>query len=517
MKSKFFVITVLSVAALAMFCMLSDDSDADYISGDMERITGEDYTYGYVTLDPGTYQLEGMLDTDAQFYYASDSFANHGDYFTVVDTFDCYIRSSHDYPVFNYGIKELIEYKVLSKYNEYSDDYTRFSLKAGPIFIDLRPDTHYENTYLIIGNSYYPLDTYLYVPYDCDDVYFYSLDENVRSLWLNIENSSESERYTHKNYLATSDSDFSFDTFFLDVGTYTFRFSRDGNLAKINGDIVGPRITAGQDISIEIQDAGEYCLFSYVNGSGNPLPLLTYYSATPEVGGHPTIDDVDWEDVTSSTTYMWYEYSCTLSAGEHRIRCDGSNICFVFFSSEDAEMFKRSVIDKGIVPPIGNMGINDTSFELDYDTKIWAFCLVPGFASSTPLFYDLNMPLGYWVPMSEQTFKNIYVAANSSGKVAFKYDSTKYAIYLYDYRDAIYMPNSVLVEVSAKAAKEYLIIVVPLLTDSTDVFTADYQMYTEGLPTADNNAFLFAALSIGLCAVFFGLLLWAGRKPKWKD
>ena len=83
--------------------------------------------------------------------------------------------------------------------------------------------------------------------------------------------------------------------------------------------------------------------------------------------------------------------------------------------------------------------------------------------------------------------------------------------------DIIALPNGILVTIDTDVSKEYLLVAEAKVMDSADSFTCHYEIYTDGLPESDDNAIVFAVVAIAICAVFFGLLLISGKKPKWKD
>jgi hypothetical protein len=114
-------------------------------------------------------------------------------------------------------------------------------------------------------------------------------------------------------------------------------------------------------------------------------------------------------------------------------------------------------------------------------------------------------------------YDSIYLQANEKAKLIVDYDSASYGLYLASGRDLIVIPDNMVVELSTDISREYLLVFEPYVMNSSVAFEAEYKIYTEGLLEPDDNGTIFAVVTIGLCAVFFGLLFISGRKPKWKD
>ncbi|MDD7423958.1 MAG: hypothetical protein PUK31_03015 [Candidatus Methanomethylophilaceae archaeon] len=111
--------------------------------------------------------------------------------------------------------------------------------------------------------------------------------------------------------------------------------------------------------------------------------------------------------------------------------------------------------------------------------------------------------------------KSLYASANVPIMIQADYDMSKYMMYLVSTNYMKVIESNVLVEVTSDCAREFHILMKPNMSSGEEAYYCDYKLYTEGVPEPDDNAKLFAGLSIGLCAVFFGLLLLSGRKPKW--
>lgn len=111
--------------------------------------------------------------------------------------------------------------------------------------------------------------------------------------------------------------------------------------------------------------------------------------------------------------------------------------------------------------------------------------------------------------------KSLYASANVPIRIQVDYDMSKYMMYLVSTNYMKMIESNVLVEVTSDCAREFHILMEPNMSSGEEAYYCDYKLYTEGVPEPDDNAKLFAGLSIGLCAVFFGLLLLSGRKPKW--
>ena len=417
---------------------------------------------------------------------------------------------------------EYEDYIVFGPHNDYDDDYTKFSLKAGYLSIIFDPyNPYYNDIYLIIGGEQYYIN-HNYVPYDSDDVYFYTPSDHISTIRVNIINTPvdydvKGEMYSGDHYSTYLGNDsINPTTLSLDAGTYTFKFSRSGYFKPVV-DGRNFNFDAGVESTITLEEPGEYYFShnSYSSYVSNPLPV--YYSMSPAPssdGGHV---DVEMTKVTTHTTLKWYKRTIDLSSGTYS--CDGSSRMYVFDDPVKAKWFEDNIIYKNVTqPPWYNTGYGnlDWNFTLDTPKTIYVYTIDSSMSINNSIWINSDTySLGEILVGGES--ESMYLLANTTSKILVEYDHSKYRMFLYDSASKTLLISGKMLELNNTVSKQYWICIEPIICNSPDCYTAEYMLYTEGIPEPDGNAPLFAALCIGLCVVFFGLLFISGKKPRWKD
>ena len=415
------------------------------------------------------------------------------------------------------------EYVVYGPHNNYDDNFTRFSLKAGTFSISSMSDLY--EVYLVIGKEMIYLNAG-YIPYDTDDAYFYSIFEGVSTIEAEITNTPVDYDVKGKMYAGAYYDSWGHDTLNptlikLDAGMYTFKFSRGGSLSAISGDATELFFEAGVEKTIVLNDAGEFYFRlsnsttrNYVN---DPVPI--YYTMSNGSLFDPAPEGMDREEVVSSTVLKWYKQTITLGSGSHNI--NGSGYIYAFDSLDKATWFEENIVRKGMTfsPYYGSQsyGALGNSFELATTTTIYVYTLIQ---STERMIGTMTVDseaylIGDMIVGGDS--KSMYLLANTSSRIMVEYDHSKYVLYLYDSTNKTLLPSGVMLELNNVVSKEYWIVVEPIFCNSLECYTAEYVLYTEGIPESDGNAPLFAGLCIGLCVVSFGLLLYSGKRPKWDD
>ena len=412
------------------------------------------------------------------------------------------------------------EYVVYGPHNNYDDDFTRFSLKAG--MLSITSYEYYYDLFIVIGEEIIYTSSCAYVPYDTDDAYFYSSDSGVSTVKLDVINTPVEYEMKGKMYSGSNYSHYGEinpTLIKLNAGTYTFMFSRSGSLSPIDSG-TEYRFDAGVETTITLDSGGDYYFRHdnygqyYVNGA---IPV--YCTMSPGSIFEPTPDGLDMVKVTSGTTLKWYKQTIFVDSGTHDLY--GSSRIYAFDDPVKATWFEDNIIGKGLSQPLlydNTLGLLNGSFTLDSSRMLYIY----SFSSSDDRYSDYitldseSYDRGDLIVGGKNT-NSLYLLANTVSKIMVDYDHAKYRIFLYDSAEKLLLPSGVMTELNNSISKEYWICVEPIFYNSPECYTAEYFLYTEGIPESDDNAPLFAVLCIGLCVVFFGLLFISGRKPKWKD
>ena len=522
MKARYIVLLTVLLAIVTL-SVISDDSvatDEVVFDGTFKQIS--DYsnmyevydsstgTYSEIVLDPGAYRVtigdtgyfrtwdgitsiyvtdgssEFLLDKQSKFYFQS-------------------INS--DKTDVNVEVLKLDVYVAESPYDE-SSYKTTFAVSAGTYTYD-GPEA-----YLIIGGYEIYLSDTGYIPCDSSNAYFRSFNE---SYWYRMidKGSFVNESVELDNVMMTTRGDQIGDELYIPGGTYKMTFSEDGYLSLLG---------SYHDYSFNADEEKEYTLpegcyrYTSYNYYGQ---FMVSYKFNPE----PSLEYVDdtYEFVESSTTtqYMWYKSVVRLDAGEHNISYYNYEAIYYLESQHDLEnMFLTNVVDGNMTTiPDSYYYTQPNTFTLDSAMDVTIYVLIDNFDYTGYSMYYIDG--NYYDDPGERlsVVKNdyIYVSANNPVTVALKYDSSKYFMYLMCGEELIGIPSGIVIDIDTDVSKEYQLVAEAKVKDSADSFTCQYEIYTDGLPESDDNAIVFAVVAIAICAVFFGLLLVSGRKPKWKD
>ena len=404
------------------------------------------------------------------------------------------------------------EIKIFGPGNDFDSDYTKLSLKAGPLKFEFIEPQYVYSTYLCIGDEEYYIGDEIYIPYDCENAYLMSYSDINTTIKCKITNIPETDTYSHVGEFYAYSYEWPNTELELEPGKYTFKFSRNGSLEKSSNGTAVDSFEAGKSKEVTIDKKGKY---RFTNNHGwSPYPLLTYYSMSPDKELNYIDEDIEMEKNTGSTTLGWYLFTVNVSAGNHYIGSDGNN--YVFVDEESAKKFEREIIDKSITSIPYEYYPNVYDFKSESGGKVWIYTLCNVIDLYEPTFYIDGSYAGTGKKLTENTEKAFYLTANTNAKIAVDYDSSKYMMYLVDTKgDKVLLLDEVLIDITTSIAKEYYIMAAPIITNSEDCFQIEYELYTEGIPESDGYGAVFGVLAIGLCAVFFGLLLYSGIKPKW--
>lgn len=528
MRSKFIIFIAIVIAVLTSVCMLGDDSDGMGVSGSLQY-DGE--KYGPLTLEAGTYYFE--VDYSIYLEYAPGMTKQINNYgaVTLSEQYDCFMTLDYwDNPSsILYTYYAVKEYDVANDYwGSFEMSATKFPVVAGWMDYYIRPvDENYSyNSYKInIGNEYIYLNSgvgHVYIPFDCDVAYIStdnSWDYMDYDVYFSYEIVKDSYEYTSNLYKSHEE----YNKIHLDVGTYTFEFSRDGRLDYSESSSISFEFATAEEKNITVTEAGFYYFNPnnlYVHDYDALVPI--YYNMSPAPSSDSIQTDVEHDDISSSTVYRWYKGEFNLSSGDHNLYARNSynyNWCFIKGSTEEID-FVNDIIRANVVSVDHNYPYSlGTSFALDSAATIVMYSLVKEYLIED-IEYRVDNNDSDVVPelfYGGEDYEAVYVGANDEVKIGATYDSKKHVLFLVSFDEMIMLPCGEYINVSTVAAKEYEIIAIPLVTNDISCFEVEYQLYTEGVPKSDSLAPLFAAVSIGLCAVFFGLLFISGRKPKWKD
>jgi hypothetical protein len=370
--------------------------------------------------------------------------------------------------------------------------------------------------YIIIDGETINFSGKVNIPVDCDKAYFYSTyGSTVTGILTNTQYD-----YAHKGELYCGWSTYDpHNSLYFEKGNYTLTFSRDGEL-ELSDEYVN--FDAGVPKDIEVKVAGHYSFRvspSYWGYTPNKELYSTYYNASPDISLYSKAPDVDYTIKKSGTANKWYSKEFVLDAGNHNISTTFYSWTFIK-GSEDEIRFLSEVIDKNCNVYNSINFSNSSNFTLDQRCTVVVYVLADR--------YDIyNQTVEYYVDNDTITgpgelivgseYDSIYLQANEKAKLIVDYDSASYGLYLASGRDLIVIPDNMVVELSTDISREYLLVFEPYVMNSSAAFEVEYKIYTEGLLEPDDNGTIFAVVTIGLCAVFFGLLFISGRKPKWKD
>ena len=512
MRSKTMILLVMFVVFISFFALSEDvdaDSDEVVFDGVLYRDLYDSSRYSAsIYLEPGLYKVS-VNDYYVTAYYTSGASVQIS-------------PGESGYVVFDYSSEFYLLCEaspssiscMITKTNDYvvtSSDYsgwgfcTKLDVKCG--------------TFSIVGLSMFSLvmgDTEVtvsdYVPFDYSGAYIYSYYTTDRLI--------EPSKITNVpvDYDGTlhfnEDASYS-DYMYIPSGEYTLRFSMGGSLSPLSGYEYF-NFNAGEEKTYIFN--GGYYRYSIYLGSHNEMSIN--YDISPEVHEVPLDDTMELEECTVGTQYMWYRKVIHLSAGTHEVWCN-NNGDWTYFLESDGEkesMFLSTVIGsyRTSIPEEYRPSMYHISLDRSMDVT---FYFLSRDVDDGRYKFNIDDTLYYeWgESMYSVHSESVYVSANSSVKIGAKYDSSKYVLYLIDGEDMIALPAGALIEIITDISKEYTIAAYANISDSKDAFSCQYEVYMEGIPEPDDNAPLFAALCIGLCVVFFGLLLYSGRKPKWKD
>ena len=517
MNAKFVVLFTVLVAIITLSA-IGDESDAttrtEVFDGEFVQDSFDTSRYLAYTgtspeelyLSAGIYEITSSADGYI-LYSSGSAYMNSGvpKVFIQGYNYGCYITSYSNVPKMHCIINKLDDCHVINSY--YSGSIAdRFSVEMGTYTFVGGSDV-----YLNLGSTFIRMESSGYIPFDCEDAYFFTYSENTfvidKAGFTNTPVDYDHEIIAYTSY------DVEYQEIYIPAGTYVMKFSADGSL-RIIGGYNSYYFDAGEEEEVTIESG----MYKYELNHSSSIPYTVGYNISPEIEIEYLDSSYQLVEGKTSTEYMWYKKVIHLGAGEHDLGYWGDCDFTYFLESESSleQAFVKDVIDKSM-----------TSIPSEYD-RSWTLYLDE---SMDVTFYLITTAISRYnttisIDSDEYLFDerlidveqdSLYVSANSFVKIGTKYDSSKYTLYLVCGEESIPLPNGVIVTLDTDVSKEYLLYADTKVKDSYDSFVCSYEIYTEGLPESDNNATTFAVVAIAICAVFFGLLLISGKRPKWKD
>ena len=327
--------------------------------------------------------------------------------------------------------------------------------------------------------------------------------------------------------------------FYLDSGKYTIKilhavgsdiYLRNANdlVDSKGGDSERIPLTDGKgDIEVDLRNPTAF----YFSASGETMWILNpiTYTVDPEPA-IKTVSDYS-QKATVVANKQWVAYTTVASLDGKVQFYDSSTYCFAKGSSGDTafleNVVKKNKIDASAYKPASS------TFDV-YGQQIVMYKLVnvdEGGQSYTWInissdHSDSNYTSERYEVTTERfetgqdVNSKLYAGKNFS--LAVKYDTSKVVFIaiafptLYGNTDYVPLESGREYSFEMDCASEYQLFA--MVRDSSDSLDAvEVEIYTEGIATPDDGGMIFAVVTIILCALAFGTLFMAGRRPKWKE
>ncbi len=321
------------------------------------------------------------------------------------------------------------------------------------------------------------------------------------------------------------------DVLFFPTGIYTIECTSNNMggtqsyLSSITRGSESSKIKDGNGtIQLDVARPMTYYLYSYASGP-SPVSDEGKFSWTMEYKITPSLPEQKIVDCTKSikvgTDKYWekYELNGYVSSGTYGYNnSSGRAVLFVTGSTEEREFFSN-VVEKGIADL---SGYTTNKITLTSSSRVTMYVLNDGSSS----YRNNKIRLYDETTGSEGSYSYDYTAyegtkyefyAGNSYSIAVEYDTSKYSwAILRSNESIIYMESGKLYDVSVIKSSSYSLSVVTR-DSSVSIDSADIMVYTENVSDPDDNGVIFAAVSIGFCAIAFFLLFHYGRRPRWKE
>ena len=327
--------------------------------------------------------------------------------------------------------------------------------------------------------------------------------------------------------------------FYLDAGTYTI------NIVSAHGDEIylrnandlvdskggdSERITLSEgrgsvEIELRIPSAFYFNAYSSYSWVENPIT----YNVDPE----PTAKTVSSysQSATVVANKQWVSYTTNEPLNGRVQLYDSISYTFAKGSAED-NAFLDNVVRQN---KIDGSAYKSPSTTIDlYGQQLVTYKLVnvgEGDRSYDWIYIDETYSESNYqnvrVELTTERFEtgddvNSKLYAGKNFSLAVKYDTSRILFVaigfptLYGSIDYVPLESEKLYSFEMDCASEYQLFA--MVKDSSDSLDAvEVEIYTDGIATPDDGGYIFAGIAIVLCALAFGTLFMAGRRPKWKE
>ena len=326
--------------------------------------------------------------------------------------------------------------------------------------------------------------------------------------------------------------------FYLDAGTYTINivsalgdelYLRNANdlVDSKGGDSERITLSDGKgSVDVELRIPSAFYFISYGSTSWVENPIT--YNVDPE----PTAKTVSSysQSATVVANKQWVSYT-TVEPLNGKVQFYDSNAYIFAKGSAEDNAFLDNVVKKN---KIDGSAYKSPSTTIDlYGQQLVTYKLVnvgEGDRSYDWINIDEDHGTNYQnvrVELTTERFEtgedvNSKLYAGKNFSLAVKYDTSRILFVaigfptLYGSIDYVPLESEKLYSFEMDCASEYQLFA--MVKDSSDSLDAvEVEIYTDGIATPDDGGYIFAGIAIVLCALAFGTLFMAGRRPKWKE
>lgn len=400
------------------------------------------------------------------------------------------------------------EFKGIRAASEYDLPYDTFSVEPGILTVN----QNMYNLFLNVGGSLInpnrngsESSLVFDIPSHSDSAFFYT--NTVRSpasVYFDIEYTIETMEYESK---IIADSNYH-SVFHLEKGNYQMTFAADGYLASNDSSFSSTFFTAGVSKTVYIEKDVDVFFRTSEN--------VVYVSCTisPNILSEKASSTTEWTDVTGAAYYKWFSTDMELSAGTHSMNIYGYAWYAFPKGSQEQIDFENEVAIPGA--HIDKKWRSDIYVE--QSTVFTVYVLVEYYSKSVYLpsgYLDNESIYPDWKAVNNQEWVSLYLGYNSASDIAVKYDDSKYYAVLFNGSGNMALVSEYLYNISTASAREYWILLIPI-DDSASMVEAEFSVYASNTEKSDDMGIVFAVSCIVLCAILFGLLGYATRKPAWQ-
>lgn len=275
-------------------------------------------------------------------------------------------------------------------------------------------------------------------------------------------------------------------------------------------------------VTLDVASPSSIYLKAYSSkGSNDPMDKFYWkveYKINPALPEQRTVECTESKTITTNMYWTQRVTYAEFESGTYQCSSGSNSVVFATGSVEERE-FIENIINTGSTDISGY--IDPTWITLTSKSKISVYTLatVTRSVDSSVYIYKESQGYGeeYGCKLTEYKSETYKFYAGQHFSIAVSYDTSKYSyIILKSDLCVVYLESGKVYDMNVSNATEYEMYGVPI-DDSISISPFNVGLYTEGLPTADNNGMIFAGVSIGFCAIAFFLLFFYGRRPKWGD